>query len=356
MTLQQERPAPGPGEAAPRCPEGLVPEWPASWYVFCDSRELGRGPLARRVFGLDLVGFRTPGGRVGVMPAQCPHMGANLAGGQVVGECLRCPFHHWEFDVGGQCRRVPAAAHVPAFARLPAFPAVERHGAVFFFNGAEPAFPLPFFDGCDEADLATAPAFTLALDCPWYMVGANGVDVQHFRATHDRELVGPPKVRHPGRFAHQTVSLFRVVGRGWRDRLTRRLAGDTVEMNVTDWAGTLFFVQATFRRTRTFGMVSVRPVEKGRTVVHVRVSVRRGRGLVGRAVWGPVNARARRYFIRKFLEPDVARSAGTRYDPHRLIAADRCLAEYFAWLGGLHGPAVFHAAEGRAAPGADGPR
>jgi phenylpropionate dioxygenase-like ring-hydroxylating dioxygenase large terminal subunit len=272
-------------------------------------------------------------------------MGANLAEGQIVGACLRCPFHHWEFDTTGQCRRIPATADIPPFARQLAFPAVERHGAVFFFNGAEPAFQLPFFDGCDETGLATAAPFTLVLDCPWYMVGANGVDVQHFQTTHDRELVGMPQITYPEQCVHQAVTEFRVAGRGWRDWLTRRVAGDTVDMNVTDWAGTLFFVQARFRRTQTFGMVSMLPLDRGRTLVYVRVSVRRSRNLAGRLLWDAINARVRRFFIRKFLEPDIARSAGTRFNPHRLIAADQCLANYFAWLHEIHGSAVLPAAE-----------
>ena len=341
MPVRQQRPVEEPGATVALAPPPLLPEWPAAWYLFCTSRELGRRPLARRAFGRDLVAFRTAGGRVGVMLGRCVHMGANLAAGRVVGDCLRCPFHHWEFATDGRCRRIPTSADIPAFARQLAFPAVERHGGVFFFNGAEPTFPLPYFDGHDETDLKAAPHFTLVLDCPWYMVGANGVDVQHFRVTHDRELVAGPAVSHPEPFVHQAVTRFGVGGRGWRDCLTRRVAGDTVEMHVTDWAGTLFFVRATFRRTRTFGMVAMLPLEWGRTLVFVRVAVGRSRWTVPRLVWDPLSARVRRYFIRKFLEPDVARSAGTRYQPQRLIDADRCLAESFAWLEALHGPGVF---------------
>jgi nitrite reductase/ring-hydroxylating ferredoxin subunit len=326
---------------APALP-GLLPEWPASWYVFCASRELGHKPLARKALGRELVAFRTPGGRVGVLLGQCVHMGARLAEGQVVGECLRCPFHHWEFDSDGRCWRIPAADDIPLFARQPAFPALERHGAVFFFNGAQPAFALPFFEGCGETDLATAAPFTLVLDCPWYMIGANGVDVQHFRTTHDRELLGLPRITHPERWVHHAVTRFRVAGHGWRDGLTRRLAGDTVEMNVTDWAGTLFFVRAGFRRTQTFGMVSMLPVDGGRTLLYVHVSTRRSRSLAGRLLCDAINARVRRFFVRKFLEPDIARSVGTRFHPHRLIAADQCLADYFAWLEKLHGAAALH--------------
>jgi phenylpropionate dioxygenase-like ring-hydroxylating dioxygenase large terminal subunit len=274
------------------------------------------------------------------MLARCAHLGASLGGGQVVGDCLQCPFHHWEYDVAGRCRRIPATAEIPSFARQWAFPAIERDGGVFFFNGAEPAFPLPFFDGRAAEELATARPFRLVLDCPWYMIGANGIDVQHFDATHDRELLAPPSVTHPTRFAHRALTRFRIAGRGWRDRLTRRLAGSEVAMDVTDWAGTLFFVQASFRRTRTFGRVSMLPLDENRTLLHVQVSVRRSRTLLGRLLFDPVNVRLRRYFIRKFLEPDIARSAGTHYDPRRLIAADRYLADYFAWLHALHGPSV----------------
>lgn len=37
--------------------------------------------------------------QVYVLDAYCPHMGANLGiGGVVNGECIKCPFHHWNFD------------------------------------------------------------------------------------------------------------------------------------------------------------------------------------------------------------------------------------------------------------------
>jgi phenylpropionate dioxygenase-like ring-hydroxylating dioxygenase large terminal subunit len=318
--------------------------------MFCTSRELRTKPLARRAFGRDWVAFRTRAGRVGVLLGQCAHMGARLVQGEIVSEHLRCPFHHWEFDTTGRCVHIPATADIPDFARLLALPAVEQHRSVFIFNGAKPAFPLPFFDRCDARDLATAPPFTIALECPWYMVGANGVDVQHFQATHGREPLGPPQIDHPQCFAHQAVARFRVAGRGWRDGLTRRIAGSKVEMDVTDWAGTLFFVRATFRRTRTYGMVSLLPVEKDRTLVFVRISVRRSRHRWGRLLWDPINSRVRRYFVRKFLEPDIARSAGTRFDPRRLITADQLLAQYFSWLYTLHGPSVIPAVEHQHAP------
>ena len=55
--------------------------------------------------------FRDDNGVPHVLDAYCPHLGADLgAGGQVVGECLQCPFHGWEFrGSDGQCVKIPYA-------------------------------------------------------------------------------------------------------------------------------------------------------------------------------------------------------------------------------------------------------
>ena len=146
------------------------------WWQIGWSQEFPVGEVRPlRYFDEDLVAWRGEGGDLHVLEAHCQHLGAHIGyGGKVVGDCVQCPFHHWEFDADGRCRRIPAACEIPAFARQMAFPAVERHGGVFVFNGAAPAYPLPFFDGLDPAGLSMAPPFTLALDCPWPMVGANG--------------------------------------------------------------------------------------------------------------------------------------------------------------------------------------
>ena len=79
------------------------------WYWALPSRELARGQVkAVRVAGKDLAIFRGQSGRVTVLDAHCPHMGAHLAEGRVEGDSLRCFFHHWKFDGDGRCVDVPA--------------------------------------------------------------------------------------------------------------------------------------------------------------------------------------------------------------------------------------------------------
>ena len=50
-------------------------------------------------------------------------MGANLAGGKVVGNHVQCPFHHWEYNGEGTCARIPYTdAPIPEAAKVKAWP------------------------------------------------------------------------------------------------------------------------------------------------------------------------------------------------------------------------------------------
>ena len=49
----------------------------------------------------------------------------------------------------------------------------------------------------------------------------------------------------------------------------------------------------------------------------------------------PVGLWLRRLFTRGFMQDDVNRLAGIRYNPATLVAADRLMAEFFAWAAGL---------------------
>ena len=59
--------------------------------------------------GLNLAVFRGEDGLAHVVDSYCPHMGANLAvGGRVVGDCIECPFHGWQFrGSDGKCTKIP---------------------------------------------------------------------------------------------------------------------------------------------------------------------------------------------------------------------------------------------------------
>lgn len=306
---------------------------PNSWYYLGHKSELHRRPLRLDLpNGQAFVGFRTASGRYGVLSARCCHMGTDLSRGCVVGERLACPLHGWEYGRDGRCEHIPIQPEIPAFARQLSYPVEERRGHLFFFNQPVARFPLPFFDGVSPDELEPARAFRLESDIPWYFVGANGFDVQHFLCAHDRVMRGEPVVDSPHEFAQRLTVRFAVAGHSLSDRLTRLFAGPEVTMTITVWCGTLVLVSARFRRTTSYGMMTVCPAPDQHTTARVVVWVRRSRHFLGRAWFDPLNAWIRSRFIHQFLSADIERMSGLRYNPHRLLPVDGPLAAHLDWL------------------------
>jgi phenylpropionate dioxygenase-like ring-hydroxylating dioxygenase large terminal subunit len=318
-----------------------LPDFPpaaASWNYLCSTQALRRKPIGTKLGSHSYVGYRTASGQPVVLSGRCAHFGADLAHGTVCGERLACPLHGWEYGPHGVCERIPASETIPSFARLRSYPTKERAGHVFFFNESDERFPLPFFDGLEPGELYPAQPFEIVVDAPWHLVGANGFDVQHFRCAHDRLLIREPQVSRPSPFAFRISAEFQVTGKSWRDRLTRAFSGTRVHFEVTSWAGNFILVRAAFRRTTSYGMVCLQPLGHDRTLARIIVWVRRKGGPLGRYLWTPADAWIRRSFIRAFLEPDISRLAGLRYQREHLIDADRVLSEYLDWLEKISNP------------------
>lgn len=167
----------------PRYPFTAIP---SGWYVVATSGELARGAIvARRYFGRDLVLFRTASGKPVMADAHCPHMGAHLGDGRVEGECLRCPFHGFSFDVDGQCVATPYGRGLPANARLRAEPLAETHGLLLAWYDAQdkpPEWrvpPLPV-DGWTPLRVRR-----FEVDSHPQEVSENSIDFGHFTSVHN---------------------------------------------------------------------------------------------------------------------------------------------------------------------------
>ena len=318
--------------------DDVLPDVPWGWY-HAGRVPRGAGPWRARVGRRAFALFRpNAGGPVAAVDARCVHMGADLSLGCVTAAGLRCPMHEWAFAADGACTDVPASpGSIPPFARQTAYATAEVGGHAFVCNrpGGSPG-PMPFFDGCAPDELCPARPIAFDADLPWYMIGANGFDAQHFRAAHDRTLVGEPVVDEPSPGARRIAATFDVTGTGWRDGLTRLASGPRVTMSITSHGGTVVLVTARFRRTVTRGMVCVTPTSPTACRLTTIVWVPRRPGRLGRAVSravvDPANAAVRRSFIRAFLQGDRDRAVGVRYSRHTLIPADAVLADYLAWL------------------------
>jgi phenylpropionate dioxygenase-like ring-hydroxylating dioxygenase large terminal subunit len=309
---------------------GSLPLYPRGWQLFGSLATLRRGPVTREVSGRRVVGFLTAGGQVGMLDAQCCHMGSDLGCGRVVGETIECSFHNWRFGRDGQCVEIPAQPQIPPFARQSAWSVRVRNGQVFVCPGRE-LYPLPWFDGCDPDDFVAAPPFIEEIACPWYLPAANAFDMQHFKGSHDRRLLGTPRIEQPHPCALRNTCRFAIEGTAWSDRVTRAFGGDEVEMQMTVWSGSVVLVRATLARAQSFGVVHVTSLAPDRMRAQITVFARRSSGLAGAALdW--LRTRVRRVLIQRFLASDRQRIAGCRYSPATAIEADADMVRFFEWL------------------------
>lgn len=327
-------------EAYPKTSDSKVPsfpEVPACWYYIGPRRQLAKGPMEFQLpGGRNYVAFEGEDGSPAVLNARCSHMEADLTHGCVKNGRIACPLHGWEYSSAGQCTKIPASANIPAFARQTAYPVMERSGHLFFFNQPRAAFPLPFFPDVEEGSLRPARPFDLIINTPWYLVGANGFDEQHFRCSHDRTPIDSSEVEIPHPFAWRTRAKFQVTGSALLDRLTKWFSGPVVEMTIENWAGAFLLVTARTRRIATRGMVSLVPLKDHCTRVRDIVWIEKSRSAVGRLLLDPFKAEIRRIFIREFLRSDVTRSANIRYHPGRMIPEDKTMVAFLQWLQNLH--------------------
>jgi nitrite reductase/ring-hydroxylating ferredoxin subunit len=174
---------------------------PDGWFAVAWSKDLVRGEVRRaHYFGRELVIFRTREGRVQVLDAYCPHLGAHLAeGGRVVGESIRCPFHGWRFDTSGKCVEIPYAKHIPPAARVRPWDVCERNDMIFVWHhsaGEAPSWDVPHMPEIGDPDW-TEPR-TLELQVPVHMqdMAENNCDPVHFFYVHGNTHVPPSDVSY----------------------------------------------------------------------------------------------------------------------------------------------------------------
>jgi nitrite reductase/ring-hydroxylating ferredoxin subunit len=287
------------------------------------------------MLGRQIVAFKTTRGQVAVMDANCSHMGADLGCGKVVGETIQCPFHNWKYAADGHCAHIPGASQIPRFARQAAYPSVERHGYVFFFNGREALFPLPFFFDLRPEDFVAGEIFSYTSDCAWFVNAAHGYDVQHFDAVHDRKLLAPPTIDRPSPFAMRNRYHAEVLGHTRPDRLLKWLAGSKVEISITNWGGNFVLITGTFDRAHSRFLIATQPLDGGRTLCEGIVFAPRLANPIARLLLERPGLAVRRWFTHGYLADETRRLLGTRYDPGRFISHDRAMIDFFNWAAAL---------------------
>jgi 5,5'-dehydrodivanillate O-demethylase len=158
------------------------------WYPVAFVRELDEWPIKKvRLLGENFALWKQPSGRYGIMQEWCPHRRASMVYGVVEEEGLRCGYHGWLFDEGGQCLDQPAEPEGSTFAsRVTAFAgkAEEMGGMVWAYIGPDPAPELPRFDV--YVDKGFKDVGWTVLPCNWLQIMENSVDPHHVEWLHGR--------------------------------------------------------------------------------------------------------------------------------------------------------------------------
>lgn len=193
---------------------------PFGWFCIGFSDDLAVKDVKNvHYFDRDMVLFRTESGQVGLTSPACPHLGAHLGhGGTVVGESIRCPFHHWHYDRQGVITQIPYAKGIPPKWEgkpcLKTYPVCEKNNVIWAWYHPEDADPM--FDVI-ELDEAVKPEwvhnrryFWEFNSCP-QEIAENGVDVAHFQFVHKMDAVPLGKTEYEGHIRRSVVSGPRTV-------------------------------------------------------------------------------------------------------------------------------------------------
>lgn len=296
---------------------------PSSWYPLLRSAELSRGQARTcDLAGRPVTLFRGADGVARALSGPCPHLGADLGQGKVVGCAIRCAFHHWSFDGTGQCISIPAEKTIPAWARTFAYPVEEHYGAIWAFNGHAPLFPVPTFEGSNEADLLVGRFPVATLNVHPHVLILNGLDLQHFTTVHRFAYEEPPALETPDPWRVRVRLHLRLDGGSRLIRLLRWIAGPTLRAAFTSWGGNMATIDAVSERIRFHVLFSYVPTADGRARSRTFVLLPRAGTLTDYPRLAAVQLATA-----ILLYEDRTILDSIRFDPH-LVPADAGLAAF----------------------------
>jgi 5,5'-dehydrodivanillate O-demethylase len=143
-----------------------------------------------RLFGENLVLYRDPDGKFGLVDRYCAHRGADLSYGMVEEGGIRCSYHGWKFGPNGLCVKQPfedtALADRPLRRRpgIIACPLEVKAELVWVYMGPQPA---PLVSDWEQFSWENgfAQIVISEISCNWLQCQENSIDPVHFEWMHD---------------------------------------------------------------------------------------------------------------------------------------------------------------------------
>ena len=272
----------------------LFNNWEAvskGWFVLCRSDRLRPGQARSFVVcGHKVVAYRGRSGEAHAMDAFCPHMGLDLGQGEVLGEDLRCAFHHWVFDGEGRRRGGPPATGEDPAPCLQGYRTWEGYGVLWIYpdrHSEAPPYLPPELEG---KPVRGSPMRPQVRTCHPHAATSNGVDIHHVRAVHHLDM----EIEYTVAELQENVIRFdftgHLTGGTWGGRLARLVLGPAYGYSITYVDGTLGIFHSLrgvkllgrFPAPEAFMILAPRWTEVGQVEVHPIALAEDRPGLWGR--------------------------------------------------------------------------
>lgn len=142
-------------------------------------------PVRLKLLGEELVAFRDGAGKVGIVQSKCAHRLAPLFFGRVEEQGIRCPYHGWLYDTGGQCIEIPSepTGTVCKNMSIRAYQTIEKADIVWIFMGDREPPALPKFPWIDLPKSQRMASVWLQ-ESNWFQGVEGEIDSAHVSILH----------------------------------------------------------------------------------------------------------------------------------------------------------------------------
>ena len=300
-------------------PQSVEHGYDQAWYPICLSLELVEGNILSIDFmNGRVIAVRDSAGRAHVLSAFCRHLGADLAGGDLIDGTVRCPYHHWRYDMQGQCVAT-AIDRAPAAAKLYTFPVHEGMGIVWAFNGPAPLYDPPCWE-LPDSELTIVAAKEMIEPVDHFVVFSNSCDIQHLIVVHGMKLEINPEGVEIAPHSIKYLQEQDAPGMGHLSMWINMVGTNTLLL----WSRTMGRMM--------YMMSSGKPLPGNRTQIYQAAGTQNRLKVPGDQQMAAAMINQSLAFGRQLMKEDTPTFERISFREDILTHSDRMLAKYFEWV------------------------
>lgn len=298
-----------------------IPGFPASWYYFGCTRNAKSRILNNDIGDFRLMALKSKKGEWQVLQRNCLHMGADLSKGKFTEKGLRCPMHGWQYSEQGMLEHKGKCLH--------RFPTIERNSQLFVFLGAESNF-YPFPIESSNPLLFPKSPLRFSIQIPWFLLSANGFDINHFETVHERVFTSIPQVQESPDYVFRVLHQFRNAGTRLPNKLLRALLGEAMELDYSVFRGNCIYAISSAGQMKNHMFFLIHPNPSGAEVFLFPLSSPGSLGSlpVLSFFFNPI----RNYFIRRFFQDEIDSIHELSFMQDSLEETDLMFMQFIHWI------------------------